>query len=155
MQRRGMLSRLLTLSALAGAAAAASADEPKKEATKKPLKIMMKSAWGSDDPTKAAFPFLHGHALAEAGHQVQIFLLGEAVGLMRASTAKAVVPVGWPPLSEALDKVVAQKIQIYACGACSRARGIVESDLANWNAKFGSPTIFVSLVEWADRVITE
>jgi len=25
---------------------------------------MSKSAWGSDDPTKAAFPFLHGHALA-------------------------------------------------------------------------------------------
>ena len=155
MQRRGMLSRLLTLSALAGAAAAASADEPKAVATKKPLKIMMKSAWGSDDPTKAAFPFLHGLALAEAGHEVQIFLLGEAVGLMRASTVKAVVPVGWPPLSEALEKVVAQKIRIYACGACSRARGIVESDLTNWNAKFGNPTIFVSLVEWADRVITE
>jgi hypothetical protein len=40
---------------------------------KSPLKIMMKSAWGSDDPTKAAFPFLHGHALAETGHAVQIF----------------------------------------------------------------------------------
>jgi hypothetical protein len=25
---------------------------------------MMKSAWGSDDPTKAAFPFSHGLALA-------------------------------------------------------------------------------------------
>jgi hypothetical protein len=68
--------------------------------TKLPLKIMMKSAWGSDDPTKAAFPFLHGHALAEAGHSVQIFLLGEAVSLMRLSLAKAVVPVGWPPLEE-------------------------------------------------------
>jgi len=34
------------------------------------LKIMMKSAWGSDDPTRAAFPFLHGLALAEAGHDV-------------------------------------------------------------------------------------
>lgn len=34
------------------------------------LKIFMKSAWGSDDPTKAAFPFLHGTALAEAGHEV-------------------------------------------------------------------------------------
>lgn len=33
------------------------------------LKILMKSAWGSDDPTKAAFPFSHGHALAEAGHE--------------------------------------------------------------------------------------
>ena len=37
---------------------------------KKPLKIMMKSAWGSDDPTRAAFPFAHGLVLAEAGHQV-------------------------------------------------------------------------------------
>jgi hypothetical protein len=27
-----------------------------------PLKIMLKSAWGSDDPTKAAFPFSHGNA---------------------------------------------------------------------------------------------
>jgi predicted peroxiredoxin len=150
MQRRKLLSRLLAVPVLAGMAAAASADEPKKS-----LKIMMKSAWGSDDPTKAAFPFLHGHVLAEAGHEVQIFLLGEAVSLMRLSVAKAVVPVGWPPLSEVLEKVVAKKIPIYACGACSRARSVVESDLANWNAKFGNPTIFVSLVEWADRVITE
>jgi predicted peroxiredoxin len=150
MQRRGLLSRLAALPVLAGAVGATSAADAKK-----PLKVMMKSAWGSDDPTKAAFPFLHGDALAEAGHQVQIFLLGEAVSLMRQSVAKAVVPVGWPPLEEALQKVVARKIQIYACGACSRARGIVEADLTQWNAKFGNPAIFVSLVEWADRVITE
>src|SRR5579859_4763434 len=155
MQRRGMLSRLLTLSALAGAAAAASADAPKIEVTKKPLKIMMKSAWGSDDPTKAAFPFLHGLALAEAGHEVQIFLLGEAVGLMRKTLANAVTPVGWPPVGETLDKIAARHIQIYACGACSRARGVTEADLNNYGAKFGNPTIFVSLIEWADRVITE
>jgi len=115
----------------------------------------MKSAWGSDDPTKAAFPFFHGNVLAEAGHEVQIYLLGEAVVLMRQSVAKAVVPVGWPPLAEALNKAVANKIQIYACGACSRARGVTESDLTAWGARFGNPAIFVSLVEWADRVITE
>lgn len=86
---------------------------------------------------------------------MQIFLLGEAVSLMRPSVAKAVVPVGWPPLAEVLDKVVSKKIQIYACGTCSRARGVTDSDLAPWNAKFGNPAIFVSLVEWADRVITE
>jgi hypothetical protein len=37
-------------------------------------KVLVKSAWGSDDPTKAAFPFLHANALAEAGYDVQIFL---------------------------------------------------------------------------------
>ena len=42
---------------------------------------------GSDDPTKAAFPFLHGDVLSEADHDVQIFLLGEGVSLMRKSVA--------------------------------------------------------------------
>jgi predicted peroxiredoxin len=126
-----------------------------EQATRKQLKIMMKSAWGSDDPTKSAFPFLHGLALAEAGHSVQIFLLGEAVSVMRKSVATAIVPVGWPPLVETLEKVAARRIPIYACGACSKARAITEADLQPWGAKFGNPTIFVSLVEWADRVITE
>lgn len=43
-----------------------------QETSKKPLKIMMKSAWGSDDPTRASFAFVHGLALSEAGHEVQI-----------------------------------------------------------------------------------
>jgi predicted peroxiredoxin len=84
----------------------------------------MKSAWGSDDPTKAAFPFSHGLALAEAGHEVQIFLLGEAVVLMRKVVAEAVTPVGWPKVAETLDKLAARHIPIYACGGCSRARGV-------------------------------
>jgi predicted peroxiredoxin len=37
-------------------------------------RVLIKSAWGSDDPTKAAFPFLHANAFVEAGHEVQIFL---------------------------------------------------------------------------------
>jgi predicted peroxiredoxin len=76
-------------------------------------KILVKSAWGSDDPTKAAFAFLHGNALAEAGHEVQIFLLGEAVSLMRDEVKDAIVPVGWPPLGEAFDRVIAHRIPIH------------------------------------------
>jgi predicted peroxiredoxin len=152
MIRRLFLSRFAQLAALPFALTGSSLEG---QAAHKPLKILMKSAWGSDDPTKAAFPFLHGLALAEAGHEVQIFLLGEAVGLMRKTLANAVTPVGWPPVGETLDKVTAKHIQIYACGACSRARGVTEADLNNYGAKFGNPTIFVSLIEWADRVITE
>jgi predicted peroxiredoxin len=152
MGRRLFLTRLAQLAALPLVAAGGSL---KGQASRKPLKVVMKSAWGSDDPTKAAFPFLHGLALAEAGHEVQIFLLGEAVALMRKTLANSVTPVGWPPVGETLDKVAAKHIQIYACGACSRARGVTEADLSNYGAKYGNPTIFVSLIEWADRVITE
>jgi predicted peroxiredoxin len=147
MARREFLARLAALPFLAFGAKAAE--------SKKPLHIMMKSAWGSDDPTKAAFVFAHGLALAEAGHEVQIFLLGEATNLMRKATADATTPVGWPPIGDLRDKIVAKKIPVYACGACSRARGVTEADLATWNAKFGSPAIFVPMVEWADRIITE
>lgn len=61
------------------------------------MKVLVKSAWGSDDPTKAAFPFLHANALAEAVHDAQIFLLGEAVSLMRDPVAAA---VGGNPVSD-------------------------------------------------------
>jgi predicted peroxiredoxin len=76
-------------------------------------KILVKSAWGSDDPTKAAFGFLHANALAEAGHDVQIFLLGEAVSVMRDPVAAAVVPVGWPPLAETLRTTIGLGIPIH------------------------------------------
>jgi len=106
MARRKFLTQLLSLPVLGLSSQAA---QPKK-----PLKILMKSAWGSDDPTRASFPFLHRLALAEAGHDVQIFLLGEATSLMRKATANAIVPVGWPPLSETLEKVVAKHIPVFS-----------------------------------------
>ena len=77
------------------------------------MKILIKSAWGSDDPTKAAFAFLHANAFAEAGHEVQIFLLGEAVSLMKDAVMNSVVPVGWPPLSETIPKTIQHKVPLH------------------------------------------
>jgi len=106
MARRDFLAQLAGLPFLG---LGSKSDEPKK-----PLKIMMKSAWGSDDPTRASFPFAHGLVLAEAGHQVQIFLLAEATAILRKSMVNSIMPVGWPPLSETLAKVVAKQIPIFA-----------------------------------------
>ena len=77
------------------------------------MKVLIKSAWGSDESTKACFPFLHANAFAEAGHQVQIFLLGEAVNLMKDELIRSVTPVGWPPLSEIILKTVEHKIAFH------------------------------------------
>lgn len=76
-------------------------------------KILIKSAWGSDDPTKAAFAFVHAKALADAGHEVHILLLGEAAYLMRSVTAESVVPVGWPSVAEVMRQVVALGIPLH------------------------------------------
>jgi predicted peroxiredoxin len=102
--RRNFLWRLLGVPTLGIAAPAGAASKSK---------VLIKSAWGSADPTQASFPFHHANAFANAGHEVQIFLLGEAVGLMRGAVASAVIPVGWPPLSEALAKVVDHRVPIH------------------------------------------
>ncbi len=112
MLRREMFSRMfgvLSLVPFLGWAAEASAQPGRKQ-----LKIVMRSSWGSDDPTRASFPFLHGLILAEAGHDVQIFLTGEATTVLRKPTASAIVPVGWPPLAETLEKIASKHIPVFA-----------------------------------------
>ena len=148
MARRSFLAQLAGLPFLALGAKA-------EETKKKTLKILMRSSWGTDDATRASFVFAHGLALADAGHEVQIFLTGDATYLMHKATSDAIIPIGWPPLSEMRDKVVAEHIPVFSCGACSRARGVAEADLSSWGAKFGNPAIFVSLIEWADRIVSE
>ena len=111
MERRSLFSWLAGLPFIAAVLGTAEA-QPQPKTPK--LKIMMKSAWGSDDPTRASFVFVHGLALAEAGHDVQIFLTGEATYVMRKATVDAIMPVGWPPLSETLGKVVARRIPIFS-----------------------------------------
>ena len=76
------------------------------------MKVLIKTAWGSDESTKACFAFLHANAFADAGHEVRIFLLGEAVNLMKTELSNAVTPVGWPPLSEILHKTIEHRIPL-------------------------------------------
>lgn len=106
MARRKFLSQLLGLPFLA---LGTKAQEPKKA-----LKILMRSSWGTDDPTRASFVFAHSLALSDAGHEVQIFLTADATNLMRKATSDAIVPIGWPPLSELREKIVAKHIPVFS-----------------------------------------
>jgi len=106
MARRDFLSQLLSLPFLA---LDMKAQEPKR--TKR---IMMRSSWGTDDPTRASFVFAHALALADAGHEVRIFLTADATSLMRKATSDAVIPIGWPPLGELREKVIAKHIPVFA-----------------------------------------
>ena len=64
--------------------------------------LVYTSTHGSDDPTRASFPFILANGAIEAGHKAEVFLAGEATYLMKDTVADAVVPVGWPPLRELL-----------------------------------------------------
>jgi predicted peroxiredoxin len=118
-------------------------------------KIFMKSSWGSDDPTRAAMVFAHGAALAKAGNDVRIFLVGEAAHLGRSAVRETVIPIGWPPVATHWAECQDLHISIEVCGACSAARGISPDEIAAAGATVGSPATFVANVEWSDKIICE
>jgi predicted peroxiredoxin len=68
---------------------------------------------GSEDPTKATFPFLMANGALEAGQQTAIVLVGDSVVLMNNTVAENVHGVGLPPLKELMAKVFAAKVPIY------------------------------------------
>jgi predicted peroxiredoxin len=51
---------------------------------------------GSENPTRANFPFVWAAALKEAGNDVRIELAGDAVVLMRTAVSESITPVGCP-----------------------------------------------------------
>jgi len=117
--RRDFLEKSTQLAAGALAAAAVTvstseAQTQQPQIPKKKLHILMRSSWGTDEPTRASFVFSHGLALADAGHDVQIFLTHDATYLMRKATVDMVKPIGWPPLSETMAKVVAKRIPVFS-----------------------------------------
>jgi hypothetical protein len=99
----------------AGAAAlsTASADAQARETAEPIQRYLLVGLVGSENPTRANFPFVWAAALKTAGNEVRIELAGDATVLMRTAVSDSVTPVGWPPFKEALAKVIEHKIPIF------------------------------------------
>lgn len=76
-------------------------------------KFLLIGLVGSENPTRANFPFVWAAALRERGYEVRIELAGDATVLMRNAVSNSVTPVGWPPFRQALAKVIELKIPIF------------------------------------------
>ena len=97
----------------AGALAAAGGASILAEEKAAPQKFLLVGLCGSENPTRANFPFVWAAALREAGHEVRIELAGDGTVMVRTAVSNSVTPVGWPPFREALAKVVELKIPIF------------------------------------------
>ena len=110
--RRAFLEKSSHLCAgvLAAGTLTAAAASPETEGGQK---FLLVGLVGSENPTRANFPFVWAAALREAGNEVRIELAGDATVLMRTAVSNSVTPVGWPPFREALAKVIDLKIPIF------------------------------------------
>jgi predicted peroxiredoxin len=84
---------------------------------------------GKDDPERAILPFIVGNVAVTADQKATMFLTVEGVWLATKGYAEQVNKEGFASLKEIIDSFVANGGKIWACGACTKPRGITESDL--------------------------
>jgi len=111
--RRSFLNKGSHLCAAAIAGGALGAAAQADPGTADNQRFLLIDLVGSENPTRANFPFVWAAALREAGHDVRIELAGDATVLMRTAVSNSVTPVGWPPFSQALANVIELKIPIF------------------------------------------
>lgn len=109
---------------------------------------------GPEAPTKAALGLLVAKAAVDEGHQVEVFLAGDAVQLVRGAVLDALTGLGTGSLRESFDAVAAGGGRFYVSGMSSKARGVTDADLEGMPAEFAMPTTLVERAFAADRVLT-
>ena len=75
-------------------------------------KLLYVGTHGTDDPTKATFPFLMAKGAIEAGHETGLILMGEAAPLIKDHIAQQVHGIGVPPLKELMAFLVERNVRI-------------------------------------------
>lgn len=67
----------------------------------------------TDDPTKAALPFLSATGAIANKIDVAIALVAEGPYLMKDAIARTVLPVGFKPLTELMEECIKAGVPIY------------------------------------------
>lgn len=109
---------------------------------------------GPEAPTRAALGLLVAKAAIDEGHQVEVFLAGDAVQLVRDAVLDALSGLGTGSLRESFDAVSAGGGRFFVSGMSSKARGVGEHDLDGKPAVMAMPSTLVERTFAADRVLT-
>lgn len=117
-------------------------------------KLLVHLTFGPEAPTRAALAFLVARAAQDDGHEVSLFLAGDAVQLLRPATVDAVHGVGLGSLREHLDALVGGGARFFASGMSSKARALSPDDVGDLPVEMATPNQLVALAFEHDRVIS-
>jgi predicted peroxiredoxin len=117
-------------------------------------RLLVHIATGPENATRATLGLLVARTALAAGHDVDLFLAGDAVGLLRPATLDAAVGIGTGAAREHVDALVAGGARFFASGKSSQARGLTPEAVGGLSVAFAPPDVVVRLAFEADRVLT-
>ena len=117
-------------------------------------KLLIHVTQGPEAPTRAALAYLVARTALDEGHEVTVFLAGDAVQLIRDPVIDSLIGLGTGNLREHFDAIVAGGGRFFLSGMSSKARGIDASDLEGKPAEMAMPNVLVRLSLEHDRMFT-
>lgn len=114
--------------------------------------VLVHITHGPEHPTRAALGLAVAHAALEQGHEVSVFLAGDAVQLMREGVIDHLNGLGTGNLRQLYDGLAGGPVRFYLSGGSSRARGLSEADLTGKEFEFAGPARLVELAFEHDRL---
>ena len=135
-------------------AAPAAGQSPHAPEIPMPASILVHVTHGPEHPTRAALAFAVARAALERGHEVTLFLAGDAVQLLREGVLDQLRGLGTGSLRESYDGIVAAGGRFYLSGGSSAARGLTPEDLAGKPVEMAGPPRLVELALEHDRMFT-
>jgi uncharacterized protein len=113
-------------------------------------KILVHIATGPENPTRAALGLLIARTAADGGHDVEVFLAGDAVQFAREPTAEAAAGIGTGSVSEHLGALRTAGLTVFLSGMSSKARGLEGGE----GFELCPPQKLVELATASDTVLT-
>ncbi len=116
--------------------------------------ILVHITHGPEHPTRVALGLLVARTALEDGHDVSIFLAGDAVQVMRDAVLDSLQGVGTGSAREHFDKIVSAGGRFYLSKMSSGARGVTDADIDGKPAQMATPNELVRLAVECDRTLT-
>ncbi|MBI3511351.1 MAG: DsrE family protein [Bacteroidetes bacterium] len=91
--------------------------------------LLIHCTYGKEDAERAILPFIVGNVAVTADQKATVFLTIEGVRLATKGYAAQVKKEGYANLQDIITSFIANGGRIWACGACTKPRGITEADL--------------------------
>lgn len=92
-------------------------------------RFMAQATHGREDPERATLPFIVANVAASADQEAIVLLTIEGVWLATKGYADGIHHEGMQPLREVIASLLDSGGQIWACGACTKPRGITDEHL--------------------------
>ncbi len=92
-------------------------------------KFMVNCTHGDEDPERATLSFIVGNVAASADQEAVVLLTIDGVWLAKKGRADGVQKEGFPALKDVMQQFVGNGGEIWACGTCTKPRGITEADM--------------------------